>query len=236
MIVIPAIDIKAGKCVRLVQGDFDQQTVYGDDPLAMAKKWQAEGAEMLHIVDLDGAKDGSSRNLEAIKAIAIGLTIPIEVGGGIRSCENVKALISAGVACVVIGTMAYENREILADLLKTYGPNIIVAVETKNGKLVTRGWQQEVAGSLIETAQALEQLGVQRLLYTDVGRDGMLGEPNYDDIKALLGAVNIPIIASGGISSTEAIKKLDALGVEGAIVGKALYEGKVTLQELNNAC
>ncbi len=236
MIVIPAIDIKDGECVRLVQGDFDQQTVYGDDPLAMAKHWEAEGAQMLHVVDLDGAKDGSERNRKVIQSIATKLAIPVQVGGGIRTPGDANDLIVFCVSRVIIGTMAFEDRDLLQESLKDFGPKIVVAIETKNGKLVTHGWQNEVAGGLIETAKELEAIGVQRLLYTDVGRDGMLGEPNYSDLEALVNSVNIPIIASGGVSSVEAVQKLDALGVEGAIVGKALYEGKVTLQELNDAC
>jgi phosphoribosylformimino-5-aminoimidazole carboxamide ribotide isomerase len=234
MLVIPAIDIRGGKCVRLKQGDFDRQTTYDTDPVAVAKRWEAEGAKLLHIVDLDGAKDGISANLAVIRKIAQSLAIPVEVGGGIRSIQAAETLLSSGVARVVLGTMAFEDRTSLKTLLKKYAPRIVVALETKDGKLVTRGWQQSVGGDLLATAQELQNTGAQRFLYTDVTKDGMLTEPNYKEIANLVQALSVPIIASGGVSILETIKKLRAIGPEAVIVGTALYEGTLNLKEANN--
>ncbi len=233
MIVIPAIDIRGGKCVRLMQGDFGQQTVYGTDPVAMAKRWEAEGARLLHVVDLDGAKDGRMANLEVLKQIAAALSIPVEVGGGIRTAPDARRLLEAGVSRVIVGTMAFEDPAALQELLRTNAPGIVVALETKAGQLVTRGWQKADGRDLLVTAAALEQLGVQRFLYTDVSKDGTLTEPNYEEMGRLMKATKMPIIASGGVSTAEAVTKLAAMGVEAAIVGKALYEGKIKLSEIN---
>jgi phosphoribosylformimino-5-aminoimidazole carboxamide ribotide isomerase len=231
MLIIPAIDIRSGRCVRLLKGDFDQQTVYGDDPVAMAKRWEAEGAQLLHIVDLDGAKDGRAANLAVIQRIVQAVGIPIEVGGGIRTAPDAKALLSAGVWRIVVSTMVFEDPAALKELLRAYARRIVVAVETKNGSVVTRGWQKAEADSLLAVAAKLQSLGVHRLLYTDVTRDGTLTEPNYAEIERLLTTVSLPIIASGGVSSLEAVQKLASLGVEAVIIGKALYEGRLTLKE-----
>ena len=235
MLIIPAIDIRGGQCVRLTQGDFDQQTVYGTDPVAMAKHWEAEGARMLHIVDLDGAKDGRAINRDVIAQIAGAISIPVEVGGGVRTAESALALLASGVSRVIVGTMAFEGPEVLRGLLKTHATGIVVALETKDGQLRTRGWQQAADGQLVAVAQELQSLGVQRFLYTDVSKDGTMTEPNYHEIKQLQGAVTVPIIASGGISNLRAIKTLRAMGVEDAIIGKALYEGKLNLQGISDA-
>lgn len=234
MLVIPAIDIRAGKCVRLKQGDFERQTIYDTDPVAVAKRWEAEGANMLHIVDLDGAKDGISANLSVIREIARSVAIPVEVGGGIRSAQAAETLLSAGVDRIVLGTMAFEDRGSLKTLLKNYAPQVMVALETKGGNLVTRGWQQDAGGDLLATAQELQGIGVQRFLYTDVAKDGMLTEPNYKEIANLVQNLSVPIIASGGVSTIETIKKLRILEPEAVIVGTALYEGTLSLKEANN--
>lgn len=234
MLVIPAIDIRDGKCVRLKQGDFERQTIYDTDPVAVANRWEAEGAKMLHIVDLDGAKDGTSANLPVIREIARSISIPVEVGGGIRSVQAAEALLFSGVARVVLGTMAFEDRGSLKALLENYAPQIVVALETKGGNLVTRGWQQDAAGDLLTTAQELQGIGVQRFLYTDVAKDGMLTEPNYAEVANLVQKLSVPIIASGGVSTLETIKKLRAIGPEAVIVGTAFYEGALSLKEANN--
>ncbi len=234
MLIIPAIDIRAGKCVRLKQGDFDRQTIYDADPVAVARRWEAEGAKMLHIVDLDGAKDGVSANLPVIREIAGAITIPIEVGGGIRSIQAAEMLLSAGVDRIVLGTMAFEDKDSLKTLLENYAPRIVVALETKGRKLVTRGWQQDAKGDLLATAQELQGIGVQRFLYTDVAKDGMLTEPNYTEVASLVQKLSVPIIASGGVSTLETIKKLRATGPEAVIIGTALYEGTLNLKEANN--
>jgi len=234
MLVIPAIDIRNGQFVRLTQGDFDQQTVYGSDPVAMAKQWEAEGARMLHIVDLDGAKDGTSKNLPVILKIAQTLSIPIEVGGGIRTLEAVDALLSGGVSRVVLGTVALEDPDLLGKMLQTYAPKLAVALDTRKGKLVSRGWQKDLDDGLVETALKLEDLGVARFIYTDVVKDGTLTEPNYQEIEELVKRLKVPLIVGGGVSSTAAIKSLRAMNVEGVIIGKAFYEGKLDLREAND--
>jgi phosphoribosylformimino-5-aminoimidazole carboxamide ribotide isomerase len=235
MLIIPAIDIRGGRCVRLIQGDFDQETTYGDDPVAMARRWKDEGAQLIHVVDLDGAKDGTAGNLPAITRIVAEVAVPIEVGGGIRTPRYAQKLLDAGVSRVIIGTMAFEDRPALEELLVNYAPRVVVAIETKNGDIVTRGWQRTTGGDLCATALELQELGVQRILYTDVGRDGMLTEPNYKDIETLQNALKVPIIASGGVSTVASVAKLAEMGVEAAIVGKALYEGTVKLGDLQNA-
>jgi len=234
MLILPAIDIRGGKCVRLVQGDFARMTKYGDDPVAMAWRWEAEGARMLHVVDLDGAKDGTSANLGAILKIVNTVGIPVQVGGGIRTREAAAALLNAGVDRVVLGTLAFEDAAGLRALVEEFDGRIVVALETKAGALVTRGWQQSAAGELLAAAREFEGLGVRRFLYTDVGRDGMLTEPNFDELGRLMQAVTAGVTASGGVSTAAAVRRLAAMGAEAAIVGKALYEGRVKLAEVND--
>jgi len=235
MLIMPAIDIRGGRCVRLFQGDFAKETIYGDDPVAVARRWKDEGARLIHIVDLDGAKDGVAANLPVISRIISEVGVPIEVGGGIRTVADAKRLLEAGVSRVIIGTMAFENRPALEELLRLYAPQIVVAIETKGGELVTRGWQKSTGVGLCAAALRLQKLGVQRFLYTDVAKDGTLSEPNYTEILELQATISAQIIASGGVSTVAAVRKLGSMGVEAAIVGKALYEGAVKLGDLQNA-
>lgn len=229
MLVIPAIDIKSGKCVRLTQGDFGSEKIYGDNPVVIAKQWEEQGAQMLHVVDLDGAKNGNLSNLEVIKQIIQEITIPIQVGGGIRNKEAVEALLSIGVSRVILGTIALENEDELKNIINDYASLVAVALDAKYGKLLKQGWlENSDKGSLI-TARNLENLGVQRFIYTDVVKDGTLTEPNYKEIADLVKTVSVPIIASGGLSDVSNIKRLEFTGVEGVIIGKALYEGKIDL-------
>ncbi len=234
MLVIPAIDIKSGNCVRLTQGDFESVKVYADDPVLVAKQWEIQGAKMLHIVDLDGAKNGSQQNLEIIKKIVRSVRIPIQVGGGIRNNQTVEKLLDSGVARVVLGTVALEDEESLKEIVKNYADKLVIALETKNGVLVKKGWIGKSDKKIMDTAMLLEKLGVKKILYTDVVRDGMLTEPNYQEIKTLKRNIHVPIIASGGVASLDAIKKLKELKVEEAIIGKALYEKRFTLKEALN--
>lgn len=235
MNIIAAIDIKNGTCVRLLQGNFDRETVYSDDPVSIAKRWEDEGADMLHIVDLDGAKDGVMQHVRLINAIRQSVRIPIEVGGGIRDLQIMYQLLSIGVDRIVIGTIAGENIPLLQECIGRFGPAIMVAIDAKNGRVVTRGWQTKTSQSVDTLAQTLESAGVRRIMYTDVARDGMLTEPNYRAIRQLVKTVRIPVIAAGGISSYKAIKKMATIGVEGIIIGKALYEGTLQLKEVR-AC
>ena len=232
--IIPAIDIKNGKCVRLTQGKFDREIIYDDDPVRVAKQWEREGAQMLHIVDLDGARSGTQSNFAVIQKIADELTIPIQVGGGIRNKRVVKKLLSLGISRVVLGTVALEDEDELKAIMKDYAQQTVIALETKDGKLVKKGWVEKSDKSIMETALKLQNLGVQRFLYTDVARDGMLTEPNYREIEQLKKNITIPFIASGGVSTIDSVKKLKEFAVDEVIIGKALYEKKFTLQEVQN--
>lgn len=234
MLVIPAIDIQNGKCVRLTQGNFESEKVYSDNPVAQALQWEKQGAKMLHVVDLDGAKNGTLNNLEVIKKIAQDVKIPIQVGGGIRNKEVIKTLLSICVSRVILGTVALEDEEELRNILQDFASQVAIALDTKNGKLMKQGWLKNSNKSFVITALELEKLGVQRFIYTDVIKDGTLTEPNYKEIANLSKNVSVPIIASGGISSINSIKKLKSLGVEAIILGKALYEGKINLKEAIN--
>lgn len=234
MLIIPAIDIKNGKCVRLTQGDFGSEKIYSEDPVTIAKQWEAKGAQMLHIVDLDGAKNGKLENLDVIKMIAQSVAIPIQVGGGIRNNESVKTLLSAGVSRVILGTLALENQDELKNILKDFASQIAVALDTKDGRLMKQGWFENSDKRSVVTALELERIGVQRFIYTDVIKDGTLTEPNYKEIANLTKNIVVPVIASGGISTITSIKQLKSIGVEGVIIGKALYEGKVDLKEAIN--
>jgi len=234
MIIIPAIDIRNGKCVRLRQGNYAEETIYSDDPVVMARKWLAEGARALHIVDLDGAKSGQLTNTAVIEKITQVAKVPVEVGGGIQTEETIKKLLSIGVSKVIIGTLALEDEALLKKLLSSYADQIIVSLDSKNGMLAKRGWLESTDSSLIATAQILEKLGVRCFIYTDVLKDGTLTQPNYEVIRELQEVIRIPVIVAGGVSSIASIKQLKDLNVAGVIIGKALYEGRIDLKEANN--
>lgn len=234
MIVIPAIDIKNGKCVRLVQGDYSKEKIYSDDPLSVAKDFEKQGAKMLHIVDLDAAKDPKKNNREIIERVVKQLFIPIEVGGGVRDKNAAKKLINAGVKQVIIGTMALENPNLFAQVLSLYSNYISVAIDVKDKTLVKRGWIKETNETIEQTIKRLQNLGVKRFVYTDVLRDGMMSEPNYTMIERLRQMISAELIIGGGISSIEQLKKLKLLGIDGVIIGKAMYEGKIDVKEAVN--
>ncbi|MEG2893661.1 MAG: 1-(5-phosphoribosyl)-5-[(5-phosphoribosylamino)methylideneamino]imidazole-4-carboxamide isomerase [Clostridium sp.] len=231
MIIFPAIDIRGGQCVRLLQGDFDRETVYGNSPADMAKKWQNQGAKFIHVVDLDGAKEGEGRNYNAIKDAIKAVDIPVQVGGGIRSLEYVDQLIEAGAARVILGTIVIENRDIVVEAVKKHGDKIAVSLDAKNGYVATKGWTEVTDRLAKDVAKDLEEIGVKTIVYTDIAKDGMLVGPNFDETEELNKHVNINIIASGGVSSVEDVKKLTGMNVYGAIVGKALYDEKVSLSD-----
>jgi phosphoribosylformimino-5-aminoimidazole carboxamide ribotide isomerase len=235
MLIIPAIDIKNGKCVRLTQGKFDEVTIYSDNPAQVAKVFENDGAKMIHVIDLDGAKTGKPANLNTIKNIIKSVSIPIQVGGGIRTPETVKILLAAGVSRIILGTIALEDEEKLKKILKKFASKIAVALDTKNGKLMEQGWLKNSDKNTLITALRLEGMGVKKFIYTDVIKDGTLTEPNYKEIANLVKNISVPIIASGGISNINSLKQLKTIGVEGVIIGKALYEGKIDLKEALNA-
>ena len=231
MILFPAIDIKDNKCVRLTQGKFDKVEVYSDDPTEMAQKWEAMGAQYLHVVDLDGAKNEGFQNRRSIEKIAKAISIPMQTGGGIRNRERIKNLIDMGVDRVIVGTMAIENKELLAELVKTYRDHIAVSIDALNGKVAIRGWQTVEDVDSIEICQVLEAIGIKTIVYTDISKDGMLSGPNFDIYRELSEKVSIKIIASGGVTSLEDIKRLGEMNLYGAIIGKALYDGRVRLAD-----
>ncbi len=231
MLVIPAIDIKSGKCVSLKQGDFDSETIYSDEPVTVAKGWESEGASILHIVDLDGAKNGTVVSFDIITKILEEVNIPIQVGGGIRNREILEKLLSAGVDKVILGTLVLENEALLEELLEEYADQIIVALDSRDGKLTKKGWQENTDKDVVTIAQKFERLGVKKFMYTNVLKDGILSQPDYSGIGALIKVIKVPIIVAGGVSSIADIKKLKSLNVEAVVIGKALYEGKVDLKE-----
>ncbi|WP_427340135.1 1-(5-phosphoribosyl)-5-[(5-phosphoribosylamino)methylideneamino]imidazole-4-carboxamide isomerase [Caloranaerobacter sp. DY30410] len=232
MIIFPAIDIKDGKCVRLRQGRFDDVTIYSDNPVEIAKKWEKEGCQYLHLVDLDGAVNGIPNNIELIKEIVSSVSIPVQIGGGIRSRKIVDILLECGVERVIIGTLAVRNPELLEQLIRDYGNRIVVSIDANDGFVAVDGWINLSSINSIEFAKDLEKIGVKTIVYTDISKDGMMKGPNFKVYEELKKKVNINIIASGGISSAGDVKKLKEIGVYGCIVGKAIYSGAVKITEL----
>jgi len=232
MIVIPAIDLKDGKCVRLLQGKKEAVTVYSDDPEAMAKHWVLLGAELLHIVDLDGAFTGEQRNFEKIRAIRKAIDIPVEIGGGIRDLERIEKLISLGVDRVIIGTSAANNPAMVEEACRKFPGKVIAGIDAKDGKVAIKGWEEVTGFGAIEFAEKMQKAGVSGIIYTDISRDGMLSGPNIDAMAKMVAAVQIPVIASGGVSKIDDIKNLLQINnLWGVITGKALYEGTLNLKE-----
>ena len=206
MIVIPAIDLKEGKCVRLLQGRMEDATVYSDNPAETAKRWEAEGAGLLHIVDLDGAFAGGMKNISAIEAIRKAIRIPIEVGGGIRDMERIDQLLSFGVNRIILGTVAVERPELVKEACKKYPGKIIVGIDAKNGFVATKGWVEVTQVKAKELALKMQEYGATGIIYTDISKDGMLTGPNIEATREMVESLNIPVIASGGISSIDDIK------------------------------
>ncbi|MBI4318774.1 MAG: 1-(5-phosphoribosyl)-5-[(5-phosphoribosylamino)methylideneamino]imidazole-4-carboxamide isomerase [Chloroflexi bacterium] len=233
MLVIPAIDIKDGKCVRLYQGDYERVTVFGEDPVEMALRWQRQGAKFLHLVDLDGAAAGRPCNLDVVEQIVAAVDAPVEVGGGIRDLPTIGLLLQAQVHRVVLGTAAVENQQLVKEACARWGEQIVVGIDARGGKVATRGWKETVDVTALELAREMVGLGVARFVYTDISRDGTLTEPNYEAILEFVRAAGVPVIASGGVSTEAQIERLRDLGVEGVIVGKALYTGDVDLASAN---
>ncbi|ANW51700.1 1-(5-phosphoribosyl)-5-[(5-phosphoribosylamino)methylideneamino]imidazole-4-carboxamide isomerase [Burkholderia pseudomallei] len=230
MLLIPAIDLKDGQCVRLKQGDMDQATIFSEDPAAMARKWVDLGARRLHLVDLNGAFAGKPKNLEAIEAILgeVGDEIPVQLGGGIRSLETIEKYLDAGLSYVIIGTAAVKDPGFLQDACSAFAGNIIVGLDAKDGKVATDGWSKLTSHEVIDLARKFEDYGVESIVYTDIGRDGMLQGINIEATVKLAQAVGIPVIASGGLSNIVDIEKLCEVedeGIEGVICGRAIYSG-----------
>jgi phosphoribosylformimino-5-aminoimidazole carboxamide ribotide isomerase len=229
--VIPAIDIRGGKCVRLYQGDFTMETVFSNDPLEMALQWQSLGATRLHIVDLDGAATGEPGNLDIIQHIASTVFIPIEVGGGIRTVATMEKLLKIGADRVVLGTSAVSHPEMIQEACRKFCQAIVVSIDARGGFVATHGWKQATELSVVSFTRSMVDLGVRRFIYTDIGRDGTLTEPNFSALFELMDTTKFPVIASGGISSVLHLKLLKKLGAEGAIIGRALYTGAINLSQ-----
>ncbi len=234
MIVIPAIDLKEGKCVRLEQGLMEKDTVYSDDPAATARHWQDEGGELLHIVDLDGAFAGVPKNRAVIEAIIKAIDIPAQLGGGIRDLETIEAYLSLGLSRVIIGTAAQRNPQLVSEACRLFPGQVVVGIDAKNGMVAVQGWAEVTGVTAVELAKRFEGDGVAAIIYTDIGRDGMMQGPNLEATRALAEAISIPVIASGGVSSLRDIENLlliESSGISGVITGKAIYTGALDLRQ-----
>ncbi|MBN9387909.1 MAG: 1-(5-phosphoribosyl)-5-[(5-phosphoribosylamino)methylideneamino]imidazole-4-carboxamide isomerase [Chloroflexi bacterium] len=232
MLIIPGIDLKDGKCVRLYQGDYSQVTVFSDDPAQVGQRWRDEGAQYLHVVDLDGSKAGRPVNLEVIAQIKAASGLPVEVGGGIRNEATALELLGKGVDRVILGTAALRDPEMTGQLCQKYGEKIVIGIDARNGLVAVEGWTETSGVLATDLARQLVQLGAQRFIYTDISRDGTLTEPNYAAFTEFAQAAGKPVIASGGVARTEQVRKLAELGAEGVIIGRALYTGDVKMADL----
>jgi phosphoribosylformimino-5-aminoimidazole carboxamide ribotide isomerase len=233
MEIIPAIDIRNGKCVRLYQGRYDEETIYADDPLDMAKRWADEGATRIHLVDLDGARTGRPVNLDVIVRIGKAIAIPLQLGGGLREKMDIKKVLSAGVQRCILGTAAARKPEWAQQMFAEFGDGIILGIDAKDGMVAVSGWEETSAIPAVDFARNMQDKGCARIIFTDIARDGTLAGPNAEALRDMCDAVEIPVIASGGFHQATDINILKTIsGVEGVIVGKALYEGTVTLPQL----
>lgn len=234
MLIIPAVDIKGGLCVRLLQGRKDSETVFSDDPSSMASRWEAEGAELLHVVDLDGAFEKGPQNVKAIKRIVDEVGIPVQLGGGIRTVDTISMYLDLGIARVIVGTEAIRNPRLVDDACHRYPGKIVVGIDARDGMVAVEGWTETTKREAIEVAKGFEAWGLAAIVFTDIHRDGMQTGPSIGQTKRLAESVNIPIIASGGVSNIEDIKALLALedvGVHGVVTGRALYAGTLDLRQ-----
>ena len=231
--IIPAIDIRGGQCVRLLQGDYNQETVYGADPVEMAQRWESEGATRLHVVDLDGAKVGSDANHAIVARIAQALKIPVQLGGGLREAATIQKVLDSGVARCIIGTKAAKEPQWAQQMFAQFGEAIILGLDARDGMVAVAGWQETSAIPAVSFAQTMQDFGCARIIFTDIARDGTLAGPNAEALRQMAAAVEIPVIASGGVHKSTDIRILKNIpNIEGAIVGKALYEGTATMHQL----
>lgn len=232
MLIIPAIDLKDGKCVRLFQGRAEEVTVFSDDPVEVALKWQGLGASLIHVVDLDGAFSGNQKNLDVIRKIRKALTVEIEVGGGIRDMERIETLLGMGINRVILGTIAIEKPELVKEACKRFPGRVIAGIDARDGFVAIKGWVEVTDMKAIDLALRMQDLGVWGIIYTDISRDGTMTGPNIEAMRQMVETVKIPVIASGGISSMVDIQRLASIrGLYGAITGKALYTGAIDLRE-----
>lgn len=235
MQIWPAIDLRGGKCVRLKQGDYSRETIYGDDPADMARRFVAEGAEFLHLVDLDGAKEGASANLAAVRAILAAVSIPCELGGGIRDEGAIERLLALGLSRLVIGTRALKEPDWFRAACRRFPDQLALGIDAKQGRVATHGWLETSDVSAVDLARDLSSAPVAAIIYTDISRDGMLQGPNLAAMAEMKAAVTVPVIASGGVTTARDVADLARIGMDGCIIGRALYEGTITLQEAISA-
>jgi phosphoribosylformimino-5-aminoimidazole carboxamide ribotide isomerase len=239
MIIIPAIDLRGGRCVRLTQGQASAETVYSENPVAIAKQWLEAGAEMLHIVNLDGAMNlDDSKNIRVMSDILYQINLPIQFGGGVRAADEVQRLDDLGVTRIVVGTAAIENPQLLQALLDDFGSTIVVGIDAREGKVALRGWQKTADMTAVDLALKVADMGVERIVYTDIARDGMLSGINLEATREIAELSGLKVTASGGVATLDdiyAVKELQEFGVDSLIIGKALYEGAFTLEEALDA-
>lgn len=232
MLIIPAIDLMKGKCVRLTQGKVEESVVVSEDPVATAKLFQQKGAKLIHLVDLEGAMQGKLVNLRVVKEILATVKIPLQLGGGIREQRTLEELLRLGVERCVLGTsILLEEEEFVKEICTRFGKRVVVSIDAQEGKVAMQGWREITSVPACRLAEEVEKLGANRVIYTDISRDGTLSGPNIEGVREIVEKVNIPVIASGGISSLEDIESLSKLPIEGIIIGKALYTGAVNLEE-----
>ena len=231
MEVIPAIDLKDGRCVRLLQGDFDKEILFSTDPAAVARRWQEAGAPRIHVVDLEGAASGRPRNTEAVASILDSVDIPIQLGGGVRDMVTLELWLSRGVQRVVLGTSAVEDPDFLIEACSQFGDSVITGIDARNGKVAASGWTRTTDVEAISFVEWVGEVGARRIIYTDIATDGMLSGPNLGSVRQVMSHTRLPVIASGGVTTIDHLISLNAMGVEGAIIGRALYTGDVDLRE-----
>lgn len=236
MLIIPAIDLRRGRCVRLYQGDPDKETVYGDNPVDVARQWEQLGARMLHLVDLDGAFTGQSQNASVIRAIGEAVGIPLQLGGGIRTREAVEKALSAGISRVILGTLVIEEPRLACDLIEKYATSIVVGIDARDGTVAVKGWTESSSVQVVELAAQVESWGVKEIIYTDIRRDGTLSGPDLAGLEEILEKTGLQVIVSGGISSLDDLHALKPYRerVRGVIIGKALYSNQLTLTDAMN--
>lgn len=231
MEIIPAVDLRGGRCVRLLQGDYDKETVFSDDPVATARRWAEQGAPRLHVADLDGAREGRPVNAGAIERILAAVQTPVQVSGGVRDLETVQRWLDAGADRVVLGTAAAREPELARAAAERFGDRVLVSVDARNGFVAIEGWIEAIEQRADDLLARLASLGVRRFVYTDIARDGTLTSPNFEAIETIVRAIDAPVIAAGGVAATAHLVRLAQIGVEGAIVGRALYEGRIDLPQ-----
>jgi len=232
MLILPAIDLRGGQCVRLRQGDYAQETIFGDDPAAMARRWVSQGAAFLHVVDLDGAKQGRPINGGSVRRIIEAAGVPCQLGGGLRSEEHIAEALNWGVTRVVIGTRALKDQGWLGRICQRFPGKVVLGIDARQGRVATEGWLQVSEKRALDLARECDCLPLAALVYTDISRDGMLEGANFEALAQMAGAVKLPLIASGGVATLEDIRRLAKLGLAGCIIGRALYEGKLDLSEV----